>query len=345
MMPLINTLQGKPDAFPPIWLLRQAGRYLPEYQAIRQKVPNFMDLCFHEDYATEVTLQPIRRFDFDAAILFSDILVIPHVLGQTVQIIERLGPVLTPIESHTFFEKAKEIDLLHALKVPLKVIENIRQNLPQEKAVIGFSGSPWTIATYMLEQGKSKNFEKIKNLLKTKDSSFVNTMSLLEESIGTFLIAQIKAGADVVQIFDSWASAVPVDEQTQWIVSPIRNIINRIQAIYPQTPIIYYGRGVSNLYSRIAEGLTNIAFGVDENVSISVMKDQIQKLSPIQGNLSPQVLVEGGEAMKTNVNALLKAFQGTPYVFNLGHGIVPQTPIDHVRQLVELVRKRDIVND
>lgn len=321
--------------------MRQAGRYLPEYQAIRQKIPTFMELCFHEDYATEVTLQPLHRFELDAAILFSDILVIPHVLGQTVRFIENQGPILAPLDDPQFFDKANNINLNESLAIPLKILKNVRKSLPSTKAVIGFSGSPWTIATYMLEQGKSTDFKKIISLLEAKSPLFIQTMALLEESVGTFLTAQIDAGADVVQIFDTWAKVVPKLYQVDWIIAPIRRIIARLRASYPDIPIIYYGRGVCNLYPKIIKGFSNIAFGVDETVPISVMKEHIQKLAPIQGNLSPQVLLEGGKKMKTNVGALLHAFQGTPYVFNLGHGVVPRTPVDHVAQLIDLVKRGD----
>jgi uroporphyrinogen decarboxylase len=318
--------------------MRQAGRYLPEYRAIRQKIEAFMDLCFHEEYATEVTLQPLKRFDFDAAILFSDILVIPHVLGQTVQIKENLGPVLEPIENTHFFEKAKEINIQEALSTPLKILKNVRMQLPRTKTVIGFSGSPWTIATYVLEGGKSRTFDRIIHLLSTNDPLFQKTMATLEELIGAFLIAQIQAGADVVQIFDTWAKAVPEKYQQEWIIAPTRRIIMRVQAVCPNTPIIYYGRGVSTLYPKIADGFKNVAFSVDEEVPISIIKNQLQSIAPVQGNLCPQTLVTGGVLMKNKVTELLDAFQGTPYVFNLGHGIVPQTPVDHVAQLVDLVK-------
>jgi uroporphyrinogen decarboxylase len=336
---IINAFHQKPDSQVPIWLMRQAGRYLPEYQALRKKIPTFMELCFHEDYATEITLQPLRRFEFDAAILFSDILVIPHVLGQEVRFIEKQGPILSSLEDPQFFHKAKDVNLKESLETPLKILRNVRKALPSIKAVIGFAGSPWTIATYMLEQGKSTDFKKIISLLEMNSPLFLQTMALLEESVGTFLIAQIEAGADVVQIFDTWAKVVPNAHQENWIIAPIRRIITRIKIDYPDTPIVYYGRGIFDLYPQIIKGFSNISFGVDETVPISVMKDQIQKLAPIQGNLCPQVLLEGGAQMKDNVEALLQAFRGTPYVFNLGHGIVPQTPVDHVARLVDLVKK------
>jgi len=339
MTALLKAFQGHSLSGPPIWLMRQAGRYLPEYRAVRQKVLTFMDLCLHEDLATEVTLQPLQRFDLDAAILFSDILIIPHVLGQTVHIIENKGPVLDPIEASSFFERAEDVDLQEALSVPLKILQNIRKSLSPTKTLIGFTGSPWTIATYMLEGGKSTTFHRIIQLLQTRDPLFIQTMALLEKSIGTFLIAQIKAGADVVQIFDTWAQAVPEALQQDWIISPIRRLITRIQMACPNTPIIYYGRGVSHLYQDIVKGFSNIAFGVDETVSVSMKKEHLQPLAPLQGNLCPQVLVAGGAEMKSKVAELLTAFQGTPYVFNLGHGIVPQTPVDHVAQLVDLVKE------
>lgn len=338
MTAILKALQGHCDPVPPIWLMRQAGRYLPEYRAIRKNIEAFMDLCFHEEFATEVSLQPLRRFDLDAAILFSDILIIPHVLGQTVHIKEQLGPVLEPIENTQLFERAKDICVTEALSAPLNVIKNLRMQLPSMKAVIGFSGSPWTIATYMLEGGKSRTFERIKHLLSINDPLFQQTMAILEDLIGTFLIAQIQAGADVVQIFDTWAQVVPENYQQEWIVEPIRRIIKRIQTVYPNTPIIYYGRGVSTLYQSITKDYTNVAFSVDEHVSISMIKDQIQSIAPVQGNLCPQLLLAGGVDMKNKVRELLDAFQKTPYVFNLGHGILPQTPVDHVAQLVDLVK-------
>ncbi|MBM3632941.1 MAG: uroporphyrinogen decarboxylase [Alphaproteobacteria bacterium] len=339
---IINTLQGNVNLYPPIWLMRQAGRYLPEYRAIRETVPSFMELCFHEELATKITLQPIERFNFDAAILFSDILVIPHVLGQRVNIVEKKGPILEPIDASTFFENAQDVDLLKALSTPLNILRNVRKSLPSTKAVIGFSGSPWTIATYMLEGGKSATFDRIKNHLYTQSPLFIQTMALLEESIGTFLLAQIEAGADAVQIFDSWAKAVPLENQDEWIVDPIRRIISRIRGLYPNLPIIYYGRGVSPIYSKIVKDFPYLALGVDEGVPVSVMKNQIQKIAPVQGNLSPGILVEGGKKVRDSVRELLDAFQGTSFVFNLGHGILPQTPVDHVRELVELVRGREL---
>ena len=341
MSKIVSTLQGKANRIPPAWLMRQAGRYLPEYQLLRKKLPTFMELCFHEDYATEVTLQPLQRFDFDAAILFSDILVIPHVLGQPVQFIEGRGPVLDPFDETTFFDRAKSVNLEHALATPLKILANVRQALPSTKAMIGFAGSPWTIATYMLEGGKSRTFSRIIHLLETQDPLFVQTMALLEEAVGTFLLAQIKAGADVVQIFDSWAKAVPSSCQKEWIVEPARRLISRIQAVYPATPLIYYGRGASALYPAIIEGFTNVAFGVDEEVSPEAMKAQCQNLAPVQGNLCPQLLKEGGEAMESAVRKLLQTFHQTPYVFNLGHGVIPQTPISHVERLMEMVKGGD----
>jgi uroporphyrinogen decarboxylase len=340
MSNLVDTLRGEITSTPPVWLMRQAGRYLPEYQAIRQKVGSFMDLCFNEELATEVTLQPLRRFNLDAAILFCDILVIPHVLGQKVDFIPNQGPVLTQINDEFFFERAREINLLDCLQVPLRILKNVRESLPPEKAIIGFAGSPWTIATYMLEGGKSRVFSRITNLLKTGNPLFLNTMAILEEAVGTFLIAQIEAGANVVQIFDSWAHAVPQNHQQEWIVEPARRLIERIHKDYPGTPIIYYGRGVSCLYGKIANGLKNIAFGVDEDVPLITMKEQIQVLAPVQGNLSPQILVQGGDILKDNVTQLLDTFEGTPYVFNLGHGVLPNTPVEHVESVVAMVKER-----
>lgn len=337
MSEIIKTLHGYPNVRPPIWLMRQAGRYLSEYQEIRKSVPSFMDLCFHEELATEVTLQPLRRFDLDAAILFSDILVIPQILGQTVRFVEKEGPQLDSLPP-LFFEKAKDIDIEEALSTPLKVLRNVRNTLPPTKAVIGFAGSPWTIATYMLERKKTRSFSNSLGHLESNSQMFRDTMALLEGAVGTFLMAQIQAGADAVQIFDSWAKSVPVAYQTDWIIGPTRRIIERIRSHYPSTPIIYYGRGVHTLYSQIGKGFSGIAFGVDEMVSIPEMNDLIEKVAPIQGNLSPQILAEGGQKMEMDVSKLLTAFHGKSYVFNLGHGILPHTPVSHVTKLIDLVK-------
>jgi len=336
-----NTLQGTNPHQTPVWFMRQAGRYLPEYRQLRKKIPSFMDLCFHEDYATQITLQPLQRFDLDAAILFSDILVIPHALGQTVRFVEGKGPILDPIHESSFFKNTKEIDFIEEIKIPLKVLGNVRNALSPTKTVIGFSGSPWTIATYMLERGKSSTFSKINSLLEARHHLFVQVMLMLEEVIGNFLIAQIKAGADVIQIFDSWAMAVPIAHRRDYIVEPIRRLIAKIREYDPTIPLIYYGRGVSDLYSQICKGFSSVAFSVDENVPISIMKNNLQKVAPVQGNLDPKFLVKGGTEMIYHANKLLHAFRGTPYVFNLGHGILPQTPVDHVAELVDLIKERN----
>jgi uroporphyrinogen decarboxylase len=336
MKPVYRALTGTQECPPPIWLMRQAGRYLPEYRKIRKTSASFIDLCLTPDWVTEATLQPIQRFDFDAAILFSDILLIPHLLGQDVSFEKGEGPKLAPIDLLGFVKEAYKIDLLEKSQPVFQAIKQIKNQLSDKTTFIGFAGSPWTIATYMVELGKSINFSKIINLAKT--TKLDPLITLLEDSVVTSLIAQINAGVDVVQIFDSWASMVPTELRGKYVIQPARNIITRIRLEFPNVPIIYYGKGVSEIYPEIIKDLSGVCLGVDQHVSPRWAAENLQTLAPIQGNLDPLLLLEGGVRMHQAIDEILNELSGGPFVFNLGHGILPETPLEHVCDLVERVR-------
>lgn len=318
---------------PPIWLMRQAGRYLPEYRKIREKFPHFMDFCLTPEAIETVTLQPITRFDFDAAIIFCDILILPHLLGQKVEFIAGKGPVLEAVNWETFLEKGEKKNLLGAFSPILQSIKTIRQALCKEKSLIGFIGSPWTIATYMVNQ--KKYTEEVFKFYEENKTLFKRLLTLLTDQGSAFLIEQVKAGCDTVQIFDSWAGLVPLDKREEFLWGPLEKIYNKLQKTFPKNcpPIIYYGRGVYDHYEELEKRFPNLCFGVDETVDIQ----DITLTQPFQGNLDPEKLLSQ-EFIKDTL-FIKEKIKGKPFIFNLGHGIKPNTPLDHVYQLVEIIRK------
>lgn len=333
---LTQALKGVTQVPPPIWLMRQAGRYLPEYQAERAKLPNFMEFCFTPEVVVKVTLQPIERFDFDAAIIFSDILTIPHLLGQTVTFAAGHGPMLEKVEWDPFLKKSINRDLTKEYQPLYQSIASVRRELSLEKSLIGFAGSPWTIATYMIQCGKSQDFSTILGFSKERSETFNQLIDLLTDKVTHLLFGQINAGCDVVQIFDSWASAVPEEKREEWLWSPLEKIYKSLKKIHPEVPIIYYGRGIAKHYPQLAQRLKGLAFGLDQSVNITWAKEELQPLAVVQGNLDPEKL-SAGEFSK-DVSDILNTLSQRPFIFNLGHGILPHTPIRHVHQLVEQVR-------
>jgi uroporphyrinogen decarboxylase len=332
-MALLDVLSNKNvKSPPPVWFMRQAGRYLPEYRAERQKHPDFMNFCFTPDAVTKVTLQPIERFDFDAAIIFSDILTIPHLLGQNVSFHEGIGPVLEPVSWDSFLDRAEKTCLLDGLTPVLQGISQTRQALASHKALIGFCGSPWTVATYMINGGKNTTFHATLSFTQERKDIFHRLLATLERHIGDSLKAQIQAGCQVVQIFDSWASAVPEEHRNQWLFEPLERICAHLNAYNPHVPIIYYGRGISKAYDGVHKKIPNLCFGVDETADLST----ITPYAAIQGNLCPKKLAEGG--FEATVQSILTHMRERPFVFNLGHGILPHTPIEHVYQVLRLIR-------
>lgn len=336
--PLLRVLRGESLSPPPLWLMRQAGRYLPEYQETRKQAGGFLDLCYTPELAVEVTLQPIRRFGFDAAILFSDILVVPDGLGQKVWFEAGHGPRLEPLAGREDLATLRLEEMVEALAPVYQAVARLCRELPTETALIGFAGAPWTVASYMIEGGGSKDFAAAKAWAYGDPESFQALIDLLIEATAQHLIAQIDAGAEAVQIFDSWAGVWPEPELRRWSLDPLREIVSKVKAVHPETPVILFPRGAGLLYAAFAEESGADALSLDTTVPLNWARETLQSKVALQGSLDPIVLAAGGPALELAVRRILDAFSGGPFIFNLGHGIVPQTPPENVARLVELVR-------
>ncbi|TVQ84554.1 MAG: uroporphyrinogen decarboxylase [Micavibrio sp.] len=327
--PFLAALSGKTQERPPFWFMRQAGRYLPEYRKIRAEAGGFLDLCFSPDLAAEVTLQPLRRFDMDAAILFSDILIVPYALGQSVAFEEGRGPVLGPLEIGALESK----NLHEAAKPVYRTIRAIRKQLAAEKALIGFAGAPWTVATYMVEGGSSREFKTIREMAYKKPQRLDRLIALLTEATTEYLLRQIDAGAEAIQIFDSWAGILPQPLFEKYVIAPTAEIVSVLQRRYPDVPVIGFPKGAGLLYQNyIAEtGVT--AVSLDHTLPSEWAARHLQKLCPVQGCLDPMALLAGGDVMLDEAKRLLDIFSGGAFVFNLGHGIHKETPPENVAVL------------
>jgi len=335
---LLATVLGERQETPPIWIMRQAGRYLPEYRETRAKAGSFLDLCYNPELATEVTLQPLRRFDLDAAILFSDILVIPDALGQKVRFEQGEGPVLDPLTAGSV-DRLERGGALEHLAPVLETVRRLRAALSPEKTLIGFCGSPWTVATYMLNGRGSPDQWVARRFALEHPDAFVRLLDVLVETSIDYLVAQFEAGADVVQLFESWALNLDDAAFATQVIEPNRRIVEGVRARVPDAPIIGFPRGAAGNLKRYAETTGVNALGLDYATPLSFPREHLPADLPIQGNLDPLRLVIGGEAMERRVIEIKDAFADRPHIFNLGHGIVPETPIDHVAKLVELVKK------
>lgn len=335
--PLLRALAGGPMAQPPVWLMRQAGRYLPEYRAARAKAKTFLDLCLSSELAAEVTMQPVRRFGLDAAILFSDILVVPYALGRRVGFVEGEGPKLDPIRPGDL-GKLKRDDVREALDAVFETVRRVRRMLPAPTALIGFAGAPWTVATYMVEGGSGRDFAASKRFALGDAKSFGTLIGVLVDATADYLIGQIDAGAEALQLFDSWAGILSESEFRRWSIEPTRAIVERVKAKHPHVPVIGFPRGAGMLYADYARETGVDALSLDTGVPLAFAQ-ALQARLPVQGNLDPQLLVIGGEALRRGIKSILDALAGGPFVFNLGHGIVPETPPEHVAELVHTVRE------
>ncbi len=333
---MLSVVLGSQYKVPPIWIMRQAGRYLPEYRQIRKEAGGFLDLCFNPELAIEVTLQPVRRFGFDASILFSDILVIPYALGRRVDFLEGEGPNLDPITDDDI-DRLKTDEVLERLKPVLETVEGLRQQLPAETTLIGFCGAPWTVATYMIagkgtpDQGPARLFAL------QKPEIFQKLIDVLVVASARYLVEQFKAGADCVQIFDSWAGILGEDQFRKWCVDPTARIVELVRKEIPNAPIIGFpkGAGLQYLDYRKATGVDMI--GLDWTIPLSTAK-QLQQAGPVQGLLDPLRLIAGGKALDEGIDLILESLSDGPFVFNLGHGITPQTPVSHVEQMLKRIR-------
>ena len=335
--PILRVLTGETVTSPPVWLMRQAGRYLPEYRKLRQAAGTFLDLCYTPDLAAEVTLQPVRRFDFDAAILFSDILVVPDGLGVGVGFEDGHGPVLDPVR-HADDLRDLDPDRVAGHCAPVyEAVSAVRAALAPEKTLIGFAGGPWTVATYAVEGGSSRNFEIVKDWIWRDPSGFSRLIDILTTATIGHLSRQIEAGTDCVQIFESWAGVLAEPEFHRYVVAPTRRIVETLRARHPATPVIGFPRGAGRLIEDYVAATGVAAVGLDTGVPM-VQARQIQRSVPVQGNLDPLLLVAGGPALAERVVEIKSGLAGGSHIFNLGHGIVPQTPLDHVAELVAILR-------
>jgi uroporphyrinogen decarboxylase len=337
--PLLRVLARERVAAPPIWLMRQAGRYLPEYRAIREKTGSFLELCFNPKLAADVTLQPIRRFGFDAAILFSEILVVPHALDQQVTFEAGEGPQLAALEEPAALGRLRgEIDQGKLAPV-YEAIERVKGELPSGVALLGFCGAPWTVATYMIAGRGTPDQLPARLFAYRHPEAFAQLIDVLVAASTSYLIKQFTAGIDAAQIFDTWAGVLPAGEFHQWCIEPMVRIVAGVRRHVPGARMIGFPRGVGTQLERYLDAVAVDAVGLDWMVELGFARDRIQPRRPIQGNLDPLALRAGGAALDRATDAILEAFGNGPFIFNLGHGILPDTPIAHVERLVERVRR------
>lgn len=328
-MKVLKSIHGESLPIKPIWMMRQAGRYLPEYRSLRNNFNNFMEFCRTPKAVVEATLQPIKRFDLDAAIIFSDILVIPHFLGQKVDFVKDHGPILEKIDDlNTILDNNIDSNI----ETIYESLNSTRKLLSADKVLIGFAGCPWTIATYMMGYHKSKGFDAVlKKAMNTPN--FADTLSKLSRHIAAHCINQIKTGANVIQLFESWAVTVPDDLQKEWLFNQARLIINTIRESLPNTPIIYFAKNcVQQAINELSD--LNITFGVDHNTQLSNIN--INQNICLQGNLSPEKLAAGN--FEEDLINILNFAKDRPFIVNLGHGILPQTPVENVERFISITR-------
>lgn len=333
---LLAVLKGQRLDVPPMWLMRQAGRYLPEYRELRAQKGGFLELCYDSDTAAEVTLQPIRRFGFDGAILFSDILVVPHAMGQDLWFETGEGPRLAPpLVDHDW---QKLIPAPERLDPVYETVRKVKASLPAETTFLGFAGSPWTVATYMLAGQGSKDHAAARAMAYSDPQKFGELIDAITAITVDYLSKQIEAGVDAVQLFDSWAGSLSPAQFERWVIAPNAAIVSALKARHPDTPVIGFPKGAGAKLVAYAREVGADAVGVDETVDPFWAASALPERLPVQGNLDPLALVAGGAALESAVARIVTAFADRPYIFNLGHGIVPHTPIAHVEKLISLVR-------
>lgn len=335
--PMLRTLAGERLATPPIWIMRQAGRYLPEYRELRRQAPNFLDFCYAPALALEAVMQPLRRFPLDAAILFSDILTVPHALGRDVQFVEGEGPRLPPLVADAHWSFSDPMRAVERLAPVYEAVERIAAAIPANVTLIGFAGAPWTMATYMLQgQGGDKDVARACAYARPGDVDAL--LALLVETTAHHLAAQAKAGAEVLQIFESWAEGLSESMFERLVLSPTIALIQRTRTLGVTVPIIGFPRGAGHHLARYAAETGVTAVGLDTSVPVARIRENLPAGMPLQGNLDPQLLVVGGDALRVGVGQVLQAFGDSPHVFNLGHGITPNASPENVTAMISAVR-------
>lgn len=340
--PFLKVLNNQSADNIPCWFMRQAGRYLPEYRALREEAGGFLNMVYNPENASEITIQPIRRFKMDAAILFSDILVVPQALGQKLEFLAGEGPKLKELSNE---EDLKILDVNNIDQVLSPVYETIkltRQKLMDEgfenTALIGFAGSPWTVATYMVEGGGSKTYEKVKSWAYGNPETFQKLIDILISSTTHYLIKQIEAGVEALQLFDSWSGVLDEDNFDKWVIAPTAQIVVNVREKYPNIPIIGFPRGAGTMSKTYANKTGITAIGLDFTMPLDWVSNNLQNIMPVQGNLDPVTLLTGGKALETAALHILDSLSHKPFIFNLGHGVIKETPLEHVVQLVDIIR-------
>jgi uroporphyrinogen decarboxylase len=335
---LLQVLAGKHETAPPIWLMRQAGRYLPEYRAVRDKAGGFLDLCFNSELAAEVTLQPVRRFGFDAAILFSDILVVPLALGRKVEFLVGEGPKLEPLWDASGLATLRETADHNLLAVVYETVRRVKNELDDKTALIGFCGAPWTVATYMVA-GHATSDQAPARLFAYRDpDAFGRLIDRLVQASIEYLVGQLEAGAEVVQVFDTWAGVLGPEQFERWCIAPTQKIVEGVRHRVSGAKIIGFPRGAGAMALPYVEMTGVSAIGIDWTFERSIARDTLQSRVPVQGNVDPLALLAGGAALDREVDDIMKELGDGPLIFNLGHGILPETPIANVERMLKRVR-------
>jgi uroporphyrinogen decarboxylase len=337
--PFVEVLAGRRQTVPPLWMMRQAGRYLPEYRALREKAGSFLNLCFTPEYAAEVTLQPIRRFDFDAAIIFSDILVIPYALGRSVRFEAGEGPRLDPLDTPDKVATLAVKADFGKLEPVYEALRRVRAELDAKTALIGFCGAPWTVATYMVAGKGTPDQAPARMMAYRHPEAFAEIIDVLVENSIHYLVGQLKAGADALQIFDTWAGVLPPREFERWSTAPTRRIVEGVRKQAPDARIIGFPRGAAGQLPAYVEATGVNAVSIDWTADPSLIRERVQTKVAVQGNLDPLVLIAGGAALDRAVDDVLANYGKGRLIFNLGHGIQPETPIARVEQMVRRVRE------
>ena len=337
---LLRVLAGEARMPPPVWVMRQAGRYLPEYQGTRTRAGDFLSLCYTPELAAEVTLQPIRRYDFDAAILFADILLVPQALGVDLWFVEGKGPRLSVLASQADFERLKPAEAIHDTLAPIyQTVRILSRALPGDTALIGFAGAPWTVATYMIAGRGTPDHAPAKRLLAENPSLFEALIWRITEATITYLGRQIESGAEVVKLFDSWAGALKGEEFTRFVVEPCRTITQALKTCYPQIPVIAYPRGAGNAYAGFADVTGVDCVALDSSVDPDWAARHVPSGICVQGNLDSGLLVTGGDALVKATRRIVDAFAGRPHIFNLGHGITPDADPENVTRMIATIQQ------
>jgi uroporphyrinogen decarboxylase len=334
--PLLAVLRGERRGPPPMWLMRQAGRYLPEYRQLRQDKGSFLDLVYDSDCAAEVTLQPLQRFDFDAAILFSDILIVPFAIGQNLSFVAGEGPRLTPPLGSADLDTLTPA--LTRLEPVYDTVRKVKARLSPSATLIGFAGSPWTVATYMVAGQGSRDQSESRRLAYSDPERFAAIVERIEDVSFNYLSGQIEAGAEAVQLFDSWAGSLAPAQFERWVIAPTARLVQRLKADHPDVPIIGFPKGAGGKLRAYADETGIDCVGLDETVEPAWADRELPRGFPVQGNLDPLALIAGGDQMRDGVGRIVGAFRERPHIFNLGHGILPDTPLENVEQLVVLVK-------